>query len=110
MVHKIARWLAACPHVEGLTVGSLQPGAGTGIFPKGITRVSRDILGGSRVTTSVLLRHRDYRDSGWVQQLSDWVIANPPEDMTVTPRGGRLCSPTKDGWGTWELEIVIESL
>jgi len=109
MVHKIVEWLRACPHVEELTVGTLSPGVGTGLFPKGVTKVNRDILGGSRVTASVLLRHRDHPDSTWAGQLTDWVLCNPPEGMTVTPKGGKLCSPTRDGLGTWEVELIVEN-
>lgn len=110
MVHKIADWLATCPYVEGLTVGALQPGSGTGLFPKGISKVYRDILGNSRVNASVVLRHRDYPDSTWPQQLAHWVLYNQPQGCTVTPKGGKMVNPTKDGWGTWEIELVVETM
>ena len=109
MVHKIMDWLAACPNVESLSLGTLSPGTGTGLFPKGISKVYRDILGGSRVTAAMLLHHRDHPDSAWAQQVADWVLRNQPEGMTVTPKGGKLCSPTRDGLGTWEMELVIEN-
>lgn len=108
MVHKIAGWLKDCPAVEDITVGTLPPGKGTGIFPKGITRVRQDILGGSAVTSTVVLRHRGRPEDRWPQELSGWVFHTaPPAGCTVTPHGGRLCSPTKDGWGTWELELTV---
>ena len=109
MVHKITDWLEGCPFVEQLTVGTLAPGTGTGLFPKGVSRVYRDILGNSRVTASVLLRHRDYPDAAWTQQVARWVLCNQPDGMTVTPKGGRLCSPTRDGLGTWEVELIVEN-
>ena len=109
MVDGIVAWLLGCPYIENVSVGTLQPGAGTGLFLKGISHVRRDILGGSRVSQSLLLRHRDYPDALWVQQFNAWVLENQPTGMKVTPKGGKLVSPTKDGWGTWELELIVES-
>lgn len=110
MVHKIAKWLEQCPHIDHICVGTLEPGTGTGLFPKGIDRVRRDILGNCRVTATLLLRHRGRPEEDWPSLLSGWVLeAQPPAGYTVTPRGGRLCAPTRDGWGTWEMELIIEN-
>ncbi len=110
MVDEIARWLKGCPFIKELTVGTLPPGSGTGLFSKGIDRVRRDILGGSTVTHTFILRHRGRPEEAWPEQLSSWILtATPPAGYIVTPKGGRLVSPTRDGWGTWEMELKIEN-
>lgn len=112
MVHKIADWIKNCPFIEDVTACSVSPGTGTGIFPKGISRVSRDILGNCSVTISLLLRHRGRPEENWPALVSSWVLTTEPPlgCRSVTPKGGKLCSPTKDGWGTWEMELVIETV
>ena len=109
MVDDVKNWLLKCPYMENLSVGTLQPGPGTGLFLKGISHVRRDILGDAKVTETFVLRHRDYPDATWVEQVSAWVLQNQPEQMKVTPQGGKPVNPTKDGWGTWELELKVES-
>ena len=109
MVDAVKSWLSQGPYIQELSVCSLAPGSGTGLFPKGISRVRQDILGRSRLTQSYILRHRDYPDATWVEQVSAWVLQNQPEQMKVTPQGGKPVNPTKDGWGTWELELKVES-
>ena len=109
MVNTVKGWLLNCPYMGNLSVGTLQPQGDTGLFPKGISRVRRDILGDARVSTAFILRHRDYPDADWVDKVSAWILSNKPADMQVTPKGGKLVNPTKDGWGTWELELIVES-
>lgn len=110
MVDRVKSWLLKCPYIQELSVCSLAPGSGTGLFPKGISRVRQDILGRSRLTQSYILRHRDYPDATWAEQVSAWILSNKPADLQVTPKGGKLVNPTKDGWGTWELELTVESM
>lgn len=107
MIEELLKYLETCPLIEQLTFGALAPGGGTGLFAGGIEKVEQDILGDSRVTQSYILRHRDTPDSTWAQQVSRWLLCSQPTNMTVIPRGGKLVSPTKEGWGTWELELIV---
>ena len=109
MVDAVKSWLSRCPHVGKLSAGTLKPGEGTGLFLKGISQVRRDILGEAKVSQTFILRHRDYPDAPWVELMCAWVLNNQPQRFKVTPQGGKLVSPTKAGWGTWEIELIVES-
>ena len=107
MIDMLINWLKSCPQLLDIQFGALPPGAGTGLFAGGIEAVQQDILGNSRTVQRYILRHRAAPDSTWAQQVSGWVLSNQPPSMAITPKGGKLVSPTNDGWGTWELELVI---
>ena len=107
MTKTLMTYFATCPHIAELSFGTLPPGMGTGLFEGGIQKVEQDILGRNRITRTYILRHRDTPDSTWAQQVSLWVLEHPPEAMTVVPEGGTMVAPTKDGWATWELELIV---
>ena len=102
-------WLGGCPLISELSVGTLPPGVGTGLFEGGIQSVEQDILGNSRIARAYILRHRDRPDSLWVLQFSLWVVQNQPPALTVIPKGGKTVPPTNEGWATWELELTVRT-
>lgn len=110
VIEMLVSWLQTCPLVDSLFTGTLPPGRGTGLFLKGIDRVHRDILGNQKPRWRCLIRHRGSPEENWAEAFSCWVLeATPPAGYRISPGGGRLVSPTRDGWGTWEVELIIEN-
>ena len=89
------------PLMNGLTFNSVSP-VGTGLFPQGIVRCSFDVTGGAAVVKKYILRRRDKVDSGWVADAFRYLMG---EGYAVG--GGKLVSPTGDGFGTWEMEFEV---
>ena len=107
MVHKVRRWLENCPHIYALTVDTLGAGPATGLFCREVTALRQDILGNRKPRFKYLLRHRGQTHENWAEAFGLWVLENPPEEFRVSLRGGRQCSPTRDGFSTWEVELTV---
>ena len=106
----IKSWLEQCPHIGVLTVDSLGPGLGVGLFAQGVEAVCRDILGNVRLRSRYVLRRRGLRGENWAEQVTRWVLEQkPPQGCTVSVKGGKLRDPSTDAMGTYELEIIVNS-
>ena len=107
MTEMLFRFLADCPHTPAITKEALGPGVGTGLFFRGVVGVAEDILGDKKPSWSYIVRHRGLAAENWAEAFCLWILDNPPAGWTVTPKRSGLCSPTKDGFSTWEVELTV---
>lgn len=99
----IKMYLDTCPDLAGYTVDKLGPGLGVGVFPQGVVRITRDILGTVKLTKRYVLKRRGLRGESWADRVTNWALM-----MGLRVSGGKLTTPATEGVGVYELTLETE--